>query len=104
MAWAKPMVSMELTDEEKLDTVCPVPMPSKPDYPYGLKITLTHAELEKLGCDIDDACIDGIFHLHGLARITALNKDKDAYGKETCRVEAQIESLSIEDEDDENEE
>lgn len=102
--WAKPMKSMELTDEEKLDTTCPIPMPSKPDFPYGLRITLTHAELDKLDLDVDDACVDGIFHLQGMARITSISKDKDAHGNNTCRIEAQIESLAIESEDEENEE
>ena len=47
--------SMDLDDEEKMDTICPIPMPDKPQYPYGLCICLTHAEFEKLGLDPSDA-------------------------------------------------
>jgi hypothetical protein len=97
------MHSMELDDEEKLDALMPLPMPEKPEYPYGLRISLTEAEFKKLDLDADDAVVGGIFHLHGLARITSVNITDGPNGK-CCRVEAQIEDLDIESEDDENEE
>ncbi len=97
------MKSMELDDEQKLDAVQPIPMPDKPDYPYGLRITLTEKELKKLDLDPEEACIDGIVHLHALARITSVSRDSVNKGEERCRVELQIEDLAIEGEDAENE-
>src|ERR1700692_4485369 len=95
------MTSMELDDEEKLDAVMPLPMPNKPDFPYGLRICLTEAEFEKLKLDPEEAEVGGIFHLHGLARITSVSMTDSPEGK-CCRVEAQIEDLAIESEDMEN--
>src|ERR1035437_9718566 len=96
----RPMTSMELDDEEKLDAYCPMPMPTKPDYPYGLRITLTDKELDKLKIDPADAVVRGIFHGHFKARVTSLSADENSGGK-TCRMEAQIEAIAIESEDEE---
>jgi hypothetical protein len=95
------MVSMELEDEDKLDCPQPFPMPSKPDYPYGLRITLGEKELEKLGLDFKEAFVGGLVHLHAMARVTSTSENKDN-GSESCRIELQIEDLCIESEDDEN--
>ena len=93
------MTSMELDDEDKLDAFMPIPMPDKPEFPYGLRITLTHLEMEKLGLDPEDAEIGGICHGHFMARVTSVN-----LAEECCRVEMQIEDLEIESEDEENSE
>lgn len=95
------MKSMELDDEAKLDACMPIPMECKPDYPYGLRICFTEQELEKLDIDPDEACVDGIFHMHALARVTSVSCDQRD-GKKTYRVEAQIESMAVEAEDLEN--
>jgi hypothetical protein len=97
-----PMVDMELDDEDKLDANGPYPLPSKPDYPYGLQICLTHKEFEKLGLDPSEAFVGGICHLHALARITSVSANDGASGA-SCRVEMQITNLAIESEDEENE-
>lgn len=97
------MKSMELDDEDKLDAVCPIPMPNKPDYPYGLRICLTEKEFEKLGLDASVACVGGVIHGHFMGRITSVSAE-DRDGGSSCRVEIQIEDLAIESEDDENEE
>lgn len=97
------MRSMEMDDDEKLDTVMPIPMTDKPEFPYGLRICLTEKEFAKLDLDPSAAEVGGIFHLHGLARVTCVTENDGPEGK-TCRVEAQIEDLSIESEDEENEE
>lgn len=96
------MKSMELDDEDKLDALQPISMPDKPDYPYGLRICLTEKEIEKLGLDDGEAECGGIFHLHGLARITSVSRVEND-GVKTCRIEAQIEDMAIESEDAENE-
>ena len=94
------MTSMEYEDEDKLDACCPMPMPSRPDFPYGLRITLTDKELDKLKIDHADAFVGGIFHGHFMARITSVSADENNGGK-SCRLEAQIEDLAIESEDEE---
>ena len=94
------MTSMEYEDEDKLDACCPMPMPSRPDFPYGLRITLTDKELDKLKIDHADAFVGGIFHGHFMARITSVSADEKGGGK-SCRLEAQIEDLAIESEDEE---
>ncbi len=98
--------SMELDDEDKQDTVTPYPMPDKPDFPYGLRISLTDKEFEKLGIDEQSAEVGGTVHLHAMARITSVNHTQNDGGDKCCRVELQIESLAIdsfEDEEDEPE-
>lgn len=94
------MQSMELGDEDKLDACLPMPC-AMPDFPYGLRITLSEKEFAKLELDPSDAVVGGIFHGHFLARITAVSAEQRDGGN-SCRVEAQIEDLMIESEDDEN--
>jgi hypothetical protein len=89
------LTSMELDDEDKLDAM-PV-LDQKPDYPYGLRICLTGKEFEKLDLDPRDAERGAIFHGHFLARVTAVSDTEGG-----CRVEAQIEDLAIESEDEED--
>lgn len=93
MAWSK-LVDLELTDEEKLDAVMPMPM-DRPDYPFGLKICLTHKELEKLDleadCDIGD-----MIDMRCFGEVTSVSKDG-----ENSRVEIQIQKISVENESDE---
>ncbi len=97
------MKSLELDDEEKLDAVMPIAMPSKPDYPYGCRICLTEKEFEKLGLDPAEACIDGVIHLHALGRVTSVSKTEGPEG-ECCRVEIQLTDMAVESEDEENDE
>ena len=95
------MQSMELDDEDKIDALMPIAMPDKPDFPYGLRISITEKEFKKMGVDMSDVNVGGMFHLHGLARVTSVSKTDGPEG-ECCRVEAQIEDLAIESEDEEN--
>jgi hypothetical protein len=98
-----PMRSLELDDEDQFDAM---PMPvtmEKPKYPYGTRISLTEKEIAKLDVDPEDFVKDGIIHVHGLARITNVSHTDGEFGK-TCRVELQFEDMSIESEDEENEE
>lgn len=104
------MKSLELDDEDKLDAAMPIPMPSKPDFPYGCRICLTEKEFEKLGLDSKDAVIDGMIHGHFMGRITSVSHTESSGGatggsdgESCCRVEIQMEALAIESEDEENE-
>jgi hypothetical protein len=92
------MTSMELDDEEKLDFAAPIAMPSKPDYPCGLRISLTEKEFEKLNVEHSDVKVGEIFHGWFMARVTSVTSNKE----NPCRVEAQIEDLGLESEDQEN--
>jgi hypothetical protein len=89
------MKSMEYDDSDKLDAVMPIPMPDKPDFPFGLRICLTEKELEKLGLDHTEAEVGGMVHGHFMANITSVSAEQRD-GNDTCRVELQIQALSIE--------
>lgn len=97
---------MELSDDESLDMAMPcdtaVNKKLLPQYPWGLRISLTQDELKKLGIDPAACTIDGMMHLHAIARITSVSCDKRQDGEERHRVELQIEQLAVESEDKEN--
>jgi hypothetical protein len=109
MARPRAMVSMEIDDESRFD-LQPLAVGMPVDkFPYGLRLSLDEGVLNKLECDQDDFQMDGLIHLHALARVTALGpkqtiKLPDGRTRITQRVELQIEDMSIECEDDENEE
>lgn len=90
---------MELDDEDQLDMAIPA-IPEKPRYPYGLRICLTHKELEKLGLKADCA-IGDVIDLRAFATVTSCTMNQTTNGSE-CRVELQIEKLAIENEGDED--
>lgn len=91
------MQSMELTDDEKTDMMMmPCLSSSGPDYPYGLKICLTEKELEKL--DLRPDCeVGDIIDLRAFAVVTSVSTEQRD-GRNSARVELQIERLAIEEE------
>jgi hypothetical protein len=100
MGWSAPLVDMENDDETKIDTAYPIDGPSMkpkaPDYPWGLRISLTHRELKKLGLEAD--CSPGdMIDLRCFATVRSVSKNTGSDG-ETCCVELQIEKMSAEDE------
>ena len=99
------MVSMEMDDEDKNDSLRPIPCET-PDYPYGLRISLTEKEIAKLDLDHASLQVGGLIHLHGFARITSVGSSEhrsESGGGKSQHCELQIEDLSIESEDAENE-
>lgn len=96
------MKSMELDDEQKLDAPMPIPMPTKPDYPYGLRLCFDDSTLAKLGINPKQAMVGGMIHGHFIARITDVSSNENE-GGENNRVESQIVSMCVESEDAENE-
>ncbi len=72
-----------------------------PIYPYGLQISLTNDELEKLGLD-SDCGVGDMLHMHCLAKVTSVSK-RETEGGEDCCIQLQITHISAEDEDAENE-
>lgn len=106
MAKMLPMKSMKLDDEDLMEGVsAPFPLSTmdRPEYPYGLQITLTDKELEKMDLDVADAEAGGIVHLHAMARIISVSQE-DLRGKKCCCIRLQIEDMCVESEDEENEE
>ena len=97
------MKDMELTDEQKLDQFLPIPMSKKPDYPCGLRLTLTEKEFDKLGIDPEEAEVGGLVHIVAMAKVTSVSHNQSTGGDKCCRVEMQVISLGIEDESDEEE-
>lgn len=93
--WSR-LVDMEMDDEDQLDCPMPITMPEKPRYPYGLRISLTHNELEKLGLDADCEVGDMI-DMRAFGTVTSVSISDDSGGK-SCRVEIQLEKLAVESE------
>jgi hypothetical protein len=100
MAWSA-MTDMKRTPAEKVeeavDMMCTAPISNVADYPYGLSLTLTEDELEKLGldtnCDVGD-----LVDIRAFAEVTSVSKHQSD-GKDRCRVELQIVRMSVENED-----
>lgn len=94
MAWS-PLVDMELDDEDKLDTCMPIAC-DRPDYPYGLRISLTEKELAKLGLDADCE-IGDMIDMRCFGSVTSVSMNDGEHGK-SVRIEIQIEKMAVEDE------
>lgn len=101
----RPMTDMAFTAEDRKND-SPLngcyPMSSDlPKYPYGLCISLTNKELEKLKVDHSDWDVGDMFHLHAMAKITSVSSREDDKGSDD-RIEMQIIALSGENEEEEN--
>lgn len=88
------MTSLELDDEQKLDAIQPIPMSTKPDFPYGTRISLTHVELAKLGLD-PDCEVGDVLEFNARAKVTNVGKNQNEDGSKCCRVELQIEQMGV---------
>ena len=97
------MKSLELDDEEKLDVLMPMPM-DRPDYPCGMRVSLTEKEFEKLEIDYSDAKIGDVFIMKCICKITSMSLYDNEGSGQTCRCEAQITDCEIEGLDDEEDE
>lgn len=94
--WSK-MVDMAFTDEEKVEKRLDCAMPcDPPDYPYGLRISLDHATLKKLGlnadCDIGD-----MIDIRCFAEVVGISLNDSRGGPSEC-VELQITRMQLENE------
>lgn len=95
---------VDMAREEKEINESPLIAVPENKYPYGLRITLTQEELEKLGVDHSDWEIGATFHLHAFAKVTSISEDEREGGEKTCCVGLQITHLQGENEDEEGEE
>lgn len=103
------MVDMKRTPKEKADVAGSGQMVSPsidnvPDYPWGLSISLSEEELDKLGLGSEGLGVGDILHMHALMKVTSVSSSENENTGKCCRVELQITHLSGESEDDENEE
>lgn len=93
------MVPMTLTTEEKIEKIeemeAPPILRNIPDVPYGLRISLTHVELEKLGLDAECEVGDMI-PFYAMAEVTSVRKNKTDAGDDIC-IELSITEMEIED-------
>lgn len=101
----RPMTDMALSPREQAERLNGMigSASDQPKYPYGLCISLSHNELEKLGVDYEDWTVGDLFHLHAMAKITSISR-RETEGEADCRVEMQIIALAGENEDEENKE
>ena len=93
-----PMVSLELSDDEKLDMTLPTGIADMPSYPWGTRICLTHRELEKLGLDAGDFAVGHTLGIMVCAEVIGVHSDKTDMGPQD-RVELQITDLAMAGED-----
>jgi len=93
MSWGK-FVSMELDDEDKMDL--PMVASKRPDYPYGLRISLGDAELKKLGLDFDECEIGCVLDFRAMATVTSKSCNEGDGMDKCCRIELQIERMTAE--------
>lgn len=106
---AHALKSMELTDEQKSDMVHPIAVSEKPNYPYGLRLSLDQDTLEKLGLDPAEAVgnIGGYVMIHAMACIkyaTVSAEESEKDGEPRARIELQIEEMCIDCDEEEEEE
>lgn len=88
------LVDMRRTPAEKEEVKESYAFPANiPDYPYGLSISLTEEELDKLNVDFSDWSVGDQFNLFALAKITSISQNSNE-DRECCRVEMQIMELS----------
>lgn len=88
--------SMELLDEEMADMVTPfdIPMAHRPQFPYGLRISLSHVELDKLGVTTEGLEKGDVLELTVLARVTDDPMTTIRGDDVECRLELQIEQIA----------
>lgn len=97
MGWTR-MVDLKRDDEDIIDMACPMPIGGveRDEYPYGLRITLTHEELKKLQL-APDCCVGDVIDLRAFAVVTSISMNETDRGQE-CRIELQIQKLAVENE------
>lgn len=91
-------VDMANDQDDKIDDQ---PMMQQPEYPYGLCLSFSQAELDKLDLE-DDCSVGDLVHLACIAKVTSVSKREMMNGDPDCRIELQITSIACE--NDENEE
>lgn len=94
-----PLVDMEMDDEAKMDSVMPISTSERPEYPWGLRISLCGDEMDKLNLDPSEAFVGGIVTGRFISKITSVSASDGDFGS-SCRVELQITALALGDDGD----
>lgn len=94
-----------LVDMARSDTAeaTPLTMPEN-KYPYGLQITLSKDDLEKLNVDHSDWEIGDVFPLDILAKVVSKSVNESENGGNYCSVSLQITHIGAEEEESETQE
>lgn len=100
----KTFVDMARSSEEIKEDISPLTSANADKYPWGLRISLTQEELEKLDVDHKDLEVGATYHAHVMMKLVSVSSHETEGGKHNCCVSMQIEQMSIESEDAENEE
>lgn len=95
------MIDLAMSPDEARDFAVPS-FSDQPRYPYGLCISFTEKELEKLDLPFDEICVGDIVHMHCFAVVTSKSSNETQDGKSNQRVELQIEKIAAEDEAEED--
>lgn len=87
------MQDMAHTPHEQEQTATPAV--SENSYPYGIAMTLSNDELEKLGldCSEEECQVGNYLHIHALAEVTGFHASKDGH-----TLNLQITHMKVEDE------
>ena len=100
------MISMEQLpeDREETSTVTAISKLPRPQYPWGLKISLCRDELKKLGVNAADLSIGETVHVVALGVVTSVSQDVGGGiigtdDEPESRVEVQLTDLALESED-----
>lgn len=95
------MTHMERNREE--ETKVPSLGSHGSDYPYGLCISFSSEELEKLGLSHEDFDVDDIIHLAAFGKVTSVSHSKNS-DNENSRIEVQLTHLNLLENESEEEE
>lgn len=88
------LTDMAKSPDKAMETATPVSVGEQDKYPWGLRISLTHDELEKLGVDKADWEVGDTFHLQAFAKITSISENQKESGETDCCVSLQITHLA----------
>ena len=89
-----PMIDMAKSEKEmKKEYALNTPCTDESIYPYGLSISLSNDELDKL--DMDTNCqVGDLIHMTSMAKVTSISKSETS-GGENCRMELQIIAIGV---------
>lgn len=90
------LVDMELDDEQKTDFCAPIAC-DRPDYPYGLRVSLDQGSLDKLKKPASAFSVGDMVDMRCFGVVTSVSQDASESG-ERGRVEIQIQKLGMENE------
>lgn len=97
--WGSKMVDMEQHDEDVVRDFPEVSTrPRGPSYPYGLRISLCDADLDKIGLDMPD--VGDTIDLRAFGVVTSVSANDGEFGS-SRRVEIQLQKIAVENEDEE---